>query len=183
MKNKNKLFTGFTLIELMVAVSIVGILSSIIYASFGDARAQARDKARMTALKEVQLALEMFKAQTGSYPIPTPSCSGGASDFFGPGPVGGATGFAECVQYIPGLVPDYISELPTDVMTEDVAAQGFFYRSDGTSYKLMVKDSVEILTVVAGDEFARCPSLSGACATGIPANTYAVYSGAGAVSW
>jgi len=53
---KTKKVSGFTLIELLVTISIIAILSSIIYASFNDARAQSRDKVRMADLKELQLA-------------------------------------------------------------------------------------------------------------------------------
>ncbi len=54
---------GFTLVELMVVISVIGILSSIVYANFGSARASARDDIRKSALKEVQLAIELYKAQ------------------------------------------------------------------------------------------------------------------------
>ena len=50
----------------MVVVGIIAILSSILYANFNEARMIARDKTRMTTLKEVQLALELYKAQMES---------------------------------------------------------------------------------------------------------------------
>jgi prepilin-type N-terminal cleavage/methylation domain-containing protein len=175
---KNYFNTGFTLVELMVVVTIIAILSSILFASFGDARAQSRDKARMTALKELQLSIELYKAQNGTYP--TQGCGSG-TQFAGPGSATDSS-FSSCVTYITGLVPDFISVLPADTLYENEANRGFYYRSDGNSYKLMAYDVVETLTVTLGDEFARCPSTSGACASGIPANTYAVYS-AGAESW
>ena len=53
----NKQFTkGFTLMELLVTVSIIAILSSVLFATYNDAREQARDKLRMTDLKEMQVA-------------------------------------------------------------------------------------------------------------------------------
>jgi prepilin-type N-terminal cleavage/methylation domain-containing protein len=177
--NTTKIAAGFTLIELLVTISIIAILSAILYAGFEEARSQARDKARMTALKEVQLALEFYKAQNGVYPAQ--GC-GGAGSFAGPGSAGGAS-FASCDIYILGLVPDFIGSLPRDPKSEDVASMGYYYRSDGNSYKLMINDSVENSLVNSyGDEFARCPSSSGGCAGAVPANTYAVYS-VGAESW
>lgn len=181
----NTLKTGFTLIELMVVISIIGLLSAIVYANFNDARAQARDKVRMSALKEVQLALEFYKAQNGSYPNTSlvGACGGGVSDFFGNDPDGGSAGFVNCRDYIPGLVPDFISVLPTDPNQEIVANKGYYYKSNGLAYKLMAYNVVEQLPITgAGDEFSRCPSASGACASGVPATTYAVYS-IGAETW
>ncbi len=173
--NKEK---GFTLVEIMVVVAIIGMLSAVVYASFDDARAQSRDKIRMTSLKEAQLAIELYKAQNSKYPD---ACAGaGTTKFGGPGTATGNN--VNCDPYILGLVPGFIAALPKDPKSESDSDKGFYYMSDGDSYKLMILDSVETATVAAGDEFARCPTAAGACASGIPANTYAVYS-AGAENW
>lgn len=176
MKNYKK---GFTLIELMVAISIIAIMTAVLSANFSDARAQSRDKARMTSLKELQLSVELYKAQYGRYPAQ--GC-GGASDFAGPGT--GGSGLSACDAYITGLVPDFIAVLPRDTISEADTGKGFYYRTDatGSAYKIMIKDSVEKLTVTSfEDEFSRCPSDGGGCAE-VQANTYAVYS-AGAENW
>jgi prepilin-type N-terminal cleavage/methylation domain-containing protein len=179
---------GFTLVELMVVVTIIALLSAVLFANFGDARMSSRDKARMTELKELQLSLELYKAQYGRYPAA--GCSASASNFAGPGPAT-ASNLTSCTIYITGhtagvtFVPDFISQLPTDPMFENQANRGFYYRTDasGSSYKLMVFDAVELETVTAyGEEFARCPAAGGACPATVPANTYAVYS-VGAEDW
>ena len=182
---KVKTNEGFSLVELMVVISIIGILSSVLYANYNSAREQARDKVRMTDLKSLQLAIETYKAQYGRYPAQ--GC-GGSSDFAGPGGAVSA-GFASCDTYITGLVPDFISVLPRDSRSETENDKGFYYKTnvDGTSYKLMVYNSVETLFLASwGDEFARCPKTGGACTgsspTGADTKTYAVYS-AGATDW
>lgn len=165
----------------MVVVSIIGILASIVYANFNDARAQSRDKARMVALKEMQLALEFYKAQYGQYP--QQGC-GGASQFAGPGPSSG-TDFVGCNDYILGMVPDFVPELPRDTTRENENNVGMYYQTNAsrTAYKLMSYEAVEqILTTGYGDELARCPSAAGECAGSFFPNTYAVYS-AGAETW
>ncbi len=178
MKILNKKLNGFTLIEIMVVIGIIGILSAVLFANFSEARMQARDKARMTTLKEMQLAIEFYKAQNGSYPVA--GCGAVGDAFSGPGPRVGL--LTSCPLYIEGLVPDFISVLPNDPVFEQEAGRGYYYASNETSYKLMSLDSVEVLTVSLGDEFARCPSATGACSGGIPTNTYAVYS-SGAEAW
>lgn len=178
---------GFTLVELLVVLSVIGLLSSVIYASFGESRAQARDRARLSELKQAQLVIEQYRAQNGSYPVPNSGCLGGVSDFVGPGPASVA-GLVSCpanftTYYINGLVPGFTEALPLDSKFEFETNRGYYYRSDGNSYKLMAYDVVENLFVTDfTHEFARCPAATGACASGVPATTYAVYS-RGAEDW
>lgn len=151
----------------MVAISIIGILSSIVYANFGSARKSSRDDIRKTSLKEMQLAIEFYKAQNDKYP--DAGCTVGNNTY---------AEAATCANYVVGLVPDYIPALPTDP-SGSVSGKGFMYRSDGSSFKLLVKDSVEVKTLVEGDEYGRCPTFSGCSGN---TTTYAAYS-AGAVTW
>lgn len=174
---------GFTLIEVIVSITIIGLLVSVVYASFSDARTQARDQARWAALKETQLAIEFYKAQNGRYPAA--GCGAAFTDFAGPGPAT-VSGYTSCTEYISGLVPEYIAALPTDPLFENDADTGYYYRTDanGTSFKLLAKDSIELFFATGpGDEIARCPMLTGACASGVPAATYAVYGGSASVGW
>lgn len=180
---------GFTLVEIMVVVTIIGILAAVLFTNFDDARKQARDKSRMTSLKEVQLSVELYRAQYGRYPAQ--GCGTAGSDFAGPGPAGSGS-FASCVDYIIGhtagvnFTPDFMSSLPMDPLSENVSNKGFYYQTNanGTSYKLMAYDVVEALNVTSpDDEFARCPSASGGCSGGVPATTYAVYGGGASANW
>ncbi|MFZ2887010.1 MAG: type II secretion system protein [Minisyncoccia bacterium] len=60
---------GFTLIELLVVIAIIGILSSVVLASLGSARQKGRDARRLSDVKQLQLALELWYDANGSeYP-------------------------------------------------------------------------------------------------------------------
>ena len=61
---------GFTLIELLVVIAIIGLLSSVVLASLNGARAKGRDARRLSDLKQVQVALELFASNdaAGKYP-------------------------------------------------------------------------------------------------------------------
>lgn len=59
MKGKNSI-RGFTLIELLVVIAIIGVLASIVLASLNSARRKSRDARRITDLKQIQLALELY---------------------------------------------------------------------------------------------------------------------------
>src|SRR4051812_20905468 len=62
---KNK---GFTLIELLMVVSIIALLSAIILTNLNATKNKAREASRKTALKQLQIALELYRTQYGYYP-------------------------------------------------------------------------------------------------------------------
>jgi prepilin-type N-terminal cleavage/methylation domain-containing protein len=177
---------GFTVIELLVVIAIIGILMAILLATFNDARQSARDEARQASLKELQLAIELYKAQNGTYPEAGCGVGHNPGTWTGPGPL--SSWGQTCPEYIAGLVPDYISELPTDPSEENTQDLGFKYRTDGNSYKVVVHLSVESKFIDSyDDEFARCPrgysGVSFCPVGGTPqSNSYAVYS-LGAENW
>lgn len=64
--NKTK---GFTLIELLVVIAIIGLLSTLAVISLGNARAKARDSKRISDIKQLQTALELYYNDNSHYPF------------------------------------------------------------------------------------------------------------------
>jgi prepilin-type N-terminal cleavage/methylation domain-containing protein len=60
---------GFSLVELLVVMSIIGLLTTIATVSVSSARSKARDTKRLGDIKQIAHALEGFYADKGGYPI------------------------------------------------------------------------------------------------------------------
>ncbi len=60
-------WAGFTLIELMIVVAIVGILAAIAYPSYTDSVRKGRRAEATTALYGIQLAQEKWRANKPTY--------------------------------------------------------------------------------------------------------------------
>jgi general secretion pathway protein G len=65
MRNKNK---GFTLIEMLVVIAVIGLLAALILVGLSSFRVRGRDTRRVADVKEVQNGLELYYMKNGSYP-------------------------------------------------------------------------------------------------------------------
>jgi general secretion pathway protein G len=59
---------GFTIIELLVVVVILGLLAAVLVFTVGDSGDRARANACEAERVRVENAMEAYKAKTGSYP-------------------------------------------------------------------------------------------------------------------
>jgi len=62
---------GFTLIEMLIVITIIALLASLILVGMGGARAKARDARRIADLRSVQNALELYYSNNSVYPDAT----------------------------------------------------------------------------------------------------------------
>ena len=161
-----QILKGFTLIELMVAISIVAITATIGVMSFGTAQRNARNNKRKADIKALQTALETYYIDNRLYPS---TCGGGATSCAanGAGWWGDlATYGSHTTNYVPLISPTYIRQLPHDPKTGlantalssgcNATQTNYIYRSNGTDYKLIINCTPEG-TLSATDEF-RDPS-------------------------
>jgi len=66
---------GFSLVELLVVITIIAILSVVAYTAVGGSTVKARDAKRKQDITTIQQALELYFAEKGSYPTSSPTYS------------------------------------------------------------------------------------------------------------
>lgn len=59
---------GFTLIELLVVIAIIGLLSTLAVIALNNARSKARDARRVSDIKQIQSAMELYYNDSNQYP-------------------------------------------------------------------------------------------------------------------
>lgn len=125
MRNKK----GFTLIELLVVVAIMAILMTISISIYSGAQKSARLAKRVSDLKSIETAIELYRSEHDIYPIATSwrsECSNG--------------GNLSSEQVVPGLVPKYLKIFPSDPrMDKALNKSCYMYISNdqGTGYKII----------------------------------------------
>ncbi len=96
----SKLIKGFTLVELLIVIVIIGVLSAILMANFVGVRQRARDAQRKSDLRQIQSALELYRADVGEYPSALPGGSG--------------IYWANCPTSGPFIMAAYMQKVPCD---------------------------------------------------------------------
>ena len=64
LKNKK----GFTIIELLIVIAIIGLLATISIVALNGARQKGRDAKRVGDIRQIQTALELYYSNYGEYP-------------------------------------------------------------------------------------------------------------------
>jgi len=78
--NIKKQQPGFTLVELLVVISIISLLSSLGMVALNSARAKARDAMRLGQMAQLRTALAFYFDEHTNYPV----CNAAGLDFSSP---------------------------------------------------------------------------------------------------
>lgn len=105
---------GFTVIELLIVIAIIGVLVTIATLNFGLVRDNARDRVAIADLEQVQLALSVYQESAGGYVNTNGAVQELRADDGSTSPIEAA------------LFPAYLDELPANTT--------IYYDSDGVTY-------------------------------------------------
>lgn len=81
MKHKN----GFTIVELLIVIVVIGILAALVLNSFTGAQEKARDAKRINDVSILSKAIASYAAQTGSAKVAGGGVNGGGYGFINAG--------------------------------------------------------------------------------------------------
>lgn len=139
---------GFTLIELLVVISIIAILIGLSVFGLLGARTASRDARRKADLEQIRSALEIYKADCGTYPLNT-----GAGAFVLPGSTslyGSKTSGTVCLTSTP-----YLSAVPVDPLP----SQNYYYAANpvnGSTYRLCAAMEQEPVPTTDPSQLVSC---------------------------
>jgi prepilin-type N-terminal cleavage/methylation domain-containing protein len=69
MKLKIKRDQGFTIVELLIVIVVIGILAALVIVQFTNVQARARDAERKSDIRALQSKVAEYYALNGNYPI------------------------------------------------------------------------------------------------------------------
>ena len=135
MMKKNK---GFTLIELLVVIAIIGLLSTLAVVALGNARQKARDAKRLSDLKQMQTALELYYTDQTDYPAGAGVTLGAPAGNFA---CLNAAGFGATACASP-----YMGQVPADPL----AAQDYVYTKGVNTYAITATLETTMINLSGG---------------------------------
>ncbi len=89
---------GFTIVELLIVIVVIGILAAIAIVAYSGIQTRGRDARRSSDISQIKSALELYKVDNGLYP---PACG---SDDLG----------CSVNNLAASLVPKYLPSVPQD---------------------------------------------------------------------
>ena len=131
MKKTNSKIGGFTLIEMVVVIAVIGVLMTIAFRGTAAIQGGARDVKRVKALNDMKALLEQYYAANGEYPdSDNASCDPAAN-----GQRSGTVGWPKAIS---DLVTSKVIEVATDIQNDPSTSKQYCYSSstDKQTYRL-----------------------------------------------
>jgi len=128
---------GFSLVELLISVSIIAILIAIGIASYSTINKQSRDTKRKSDIEQLRSAIEMYRSENGYYP----NTGAGWVD----------------ITSLSALTPTYIPAIPED--PKNTTPYVYRYKATGLSNGQYYGYCIEATVESAGSLSNTCTSI------------------------
>lgn len=117
-----KTTSGFTIVELLIVIVVIGILAAITIVAYNGVQARSRDSVRKSDLTAINKAIKLFYADNGDYPMTSSWCTQISNGSYG-------------VSFKNELAP-YISKIPLDPLYSTTSQDYFYKNINDQSYEL-----------------------------------------------
>lgn len=112
--------TGFTIVELLIVIIVIGILAAITITAFNGVQVRARDSGRIAKIESIAKAIELYAVDNGYYPRiqdahMTETTCGSATENWG---------HCDRAKILADLLQPYLDIEPTSL---SAATQGSYY--------------------------------------------------------
>ena len=160
---------GFTIVELLIVIVVIGILSAIVIVAYNGIQERGRDAQRVSDIKAITNALEMYYLDHGEYP----SGSGSVNSTALNSSSWSTTADGSWANLRDKLVPKYMSALPKDpISTPGANAQttgyNYAYFADRYGYYCRTTPAQMYILIYWLEGSAQSDTLIGDCTTTNP---------------
>ena len=121
--------TGFTIIELLVVIVVIGILATVIIIAYNGAQDRARFASYRSDISRINDAIQVYFGEKGSYPYDASVGSTPGSSYC----ITGTTSFMSNT----GLAPSYINPMPKVSSVPNGTYYAYCWKGAGDEYKLI----------------------------------------------
>lgn len=104
------------MIELLVAIAIIGMLATLVVAMYSQAKEKAQDSRRISELKQLKIAIELYHNDFGHYPRESEGANG---------KIGEGSG-------LDTMLTKYMTSIPHDPLGGGNSTYYYYYDGDST---------------------------------------------------
>ena len=123
-----KTTSGFTIVELLIVIVVIGILAAITIVAYNGIQGSARFAAYKSDVQAMNKAILLYHAENGFYPgTATGSCATNST-----------TGTGNFIPGTPALTPTYIAKVPdTPNFSSGQNYYAYCWTANGADYKII----------------------------------------------